>query len=51
MTQKQAVINSLLSHQPVVELPSAQQLAWLMVRPICFLEQTDRQILRYVCQD
>ncbi len=51
MTQKQTVTNSLLPPQPIVELPTAQQLAWLMVRPPSFLEETDQQMLCYVCQD
>jgi transposase len=58
MTQKQSVTNSSTPQQlPVVllkpsfELPTTQQLAWLMVRPVSSLEQADRQILSYVCQD
>ena len=37
--------------QPPLELPSAQQLSWLTVRPESLLEETDRQILTYVCQE
>lgn len=58
VTQKQPVTNSSASNQvPVLllksslELPTTQQLAWLMVRPVSLLEETDRQILSYVCQD
>lgn len=47
MTQKQAVTNSSASF----ELPTTQQLAWLMVRPVSLLEEADRQILSHVCQD
>ena len=58
MTQKQSVTNSSPAHQPPVDLPkppldlpTTQQLAWLMIRPVSLLEETDRQILRHVCQD
>ncbi|NDU94933.1 transposase [Spirosoma terrae] len=51
MTQKQAVTNSPAPHQPSFDLPTTQQLAWLMVRPVSLLEEADRQILSYVCQD
>lgn len=51
MDQKPAVTNSLLSQQSAGELPTAQQLAWLMVRPVSLLKEADRQILCYVCQD
>ncbi|GAB4003269.1 ISL3 family transposase [Spirosoma daeguense] len=51
MTQKQAVTNSSAPDQPSFELPTTQQLAWLMVRPVSLLEEADRQILNYVCQD
>ena len=58
VTQKQPIPHSFASDQPPVlllkpslELPTTQQLAWLMVRPVSLVEETDRQILRYVCQD
>ena len=34
-----------------MELPSTQQLAWLMVRPVSLLEVVDRQLLIHVSQD
>lgn len=37
--------------KPPLKLPTAQQLAWLLVRPICFLEETDQQLLSHLCQD
>jgi transposase len=37
--------------KPPIELPSTQQLAWLMVRPVSLLEERDRQLLNHVCQD
>ena len=44
----QAAISAL---KPPIELPSTQQLAWLMVRPVSLLEEVDRQLLIHVCQD
>lgn len=41
----------LATPKPPVELPSTQQLAWLMVRPVSLLEVVDRQLLILVCQD
>jgi transposase len=37
--------------KPPIDLPSTQQLAWLMVRPVSQLEEIDRQLLSHVCQD
>jgi transposase len=58
VTQKKPIPHSFASDQlpvllpkPSLELPTTQQLAWLMVRPVSLLEEGDRQILRYVCQD
>lgn len=34
-----------------MELPSTQQLAWLMVRPVSLLEVVDQQLLIHVCRD
>ena len=37
--------------KPPMELPSTQQLAWLMVRPVSLLKEVDQQLLIHVCQD
>lgn len=54
MPQKQAEANPPLANSvinPPLKFPTAQQLAWLLVRPISFLEETDRQLLNHICQD
>ncbi len=58
ITRNQSLTNSSASDQspalllePSFELPTTQQLAWLMVRPVFLLEEADRQILSYVGQD
>ncbi|QMW00321.1 transposase [Spirosoma foliorum] len=50
-TQKQPVTNSSVPDRLPFELPTTQQLAWLMVRPVSLLEETDGQILNHVCQE
>ena len=42
---------SIYALKPPIELPSTQQLAWLMVRPVSLLEEIDRQLLIHVCED
>ena len=37
--------------KPPTELPSTQQLAWLMVHPVPLLKEVDQQLLIHVCQD
>ncbi|WP_460945781.1 hypothetical protein [Spirosoma daeguense] len=58
VTEGQAFADKLLANQPLInppkppiELPSTQQLAWLMVRPVSQLEEIDRQLLIHVCQN
>lgn len=58
VTEGQAFTNKLLANQPLIdlpkspiELPSTQQLAWLMVRPFSQLEEIDRKLLIHVCQN
>lgn len=58
LAKKQAFPERQLFNQPLVtppepsiELPFTQQLAWLLVRLVALLEESDRQILSYVCQD
>lgn len=58
LTEKQKVVSQPLPNpppiaveKPLIELPSPQQLAWLMVRPVSSLETVDQQLLMYVCQE
>lgn len=56
--EKQRIEAQTLPNRPLIaglqhpiELPSTQQLAWLLVRPASLLKESDQQLLMHVCQD